>query len=644
MTQLYLNDTRVFMSDTKIKLTRENAYFSQSGSYTLDVQLPLNIDSNKLFFGNIERIEASKKNVKYKTRLVVDNIEVLNGSATITSISNQDVKVQLLGGYSDINFLAKFGEEYIDKIPFGEIEIPDGFKFFREASGAPQCENTKSNIVWIRGKTSTDKTFIGTDNYVCMPIFDETNDKVNNQTIIKYQNDGKMTLESLCTCIQPNLLYVIRTVLQHYGYCADFNELNREPFNKIYIANVASTFWIENILPHWTVKEFLEQIQYFFNATFIFDEVHKKVNLKSNLSYFTGDENTFSINEEYSSEISSDEDESTKSLSSSNVRYSCSDSQEHFYDCLKDELYFAYEHLNYKSKDEMITAISLLQDEDKRKYIFICPSGEFVWGTDDEPDVTSTSGSYESGTFGGHDESSTYVSTKKWKLKQVNQFGPIYRKDNDSGIDIKICPVAISTEHTADYYTVKNITGTGGPFYEKRFDYHVQMPSMANELSEFLKTKYSGCAWAGIYGSEEAKKTEKSIDRIEVFFVDSKVQYMNKPGVTDTDKKIGYPMSFTDCLDKAINLIDCEYQNVHSPWSMALTNNSAEVYIGKLHNNSYHINTNVEQQIEFFADAIPDVSKIFIIKNKRYACKKIEVSIDNIGIDKKMKGYFYEMI
>ena len=53
MTQIYLDDTQLYMAEGNIKLTRENAYFSQSGSYTLDVQLPLDIATNKIFFGNI---------------------------------------------------------------------------------------------------------------------------------------------------------------------------------------------------------------------------------------------------------------------------------------------------------------------------------------------------------------------------------------------------------------------------------------------------------------------------------------------------------------------------------------------------------------------------------------------------------------
>lgn len=640
MTQIYLDDTQLYMADSNIKLTRENAYFSQSGSYTLDVQLPLDIPQNKMFFGNIGRLETTKHNVKYKARLTVDNVDVLNGSATITNISDNAVKVQLLGGYSDINFLAKFGEEYIDNINYGNINVPAGFSTFvagGSKSTVPTVGDTDKGLKWMAGEWDSDViTAVGDDVYVCMPIYDETNEEVRNKTIIRSKLNQTHRAYSVCECVQPNLLYVLRTIIGNYGYKIANNEFNSKPWNRIYIANCAKTLNMANVLPHWTVKEFLEQIQYLFNGTFVFDEVHKTVDLKSNLTFFNNAEINFVPIEEFSSEITTDDNESTKSLSSSNVNYSCSDSKEHFYDILSEDIFNGYEHKTYINKDAMLADMANMTEADKRKYIFITPTGQYVYGTDDEPDISGTDIDAHFGGYSDRDE----TSAKEWYVKQINQFGGIKRKDNDDGIEIKICPVAMSIAYTIDYYVpyLQN-------FYQKAFEMPAAMPSMQNEIGDDLSTKYSSCAWSGIYGSESAKKTDKSLDRIEVFLVeDNTIQYVNKPGVADATKKIGYPMAFCDVLDKALQLKDCNYKNIHSSWSLALVDSAADYYVGKLHGNSYIINTNVEQQMDFIAETIPDVNKIFIFKNKRYACHKLEVSINNNGIDNKIKGYFYEMI
>ena len=44
------------------------------------------------------------------------------------------------------------------------------------------------------------------------------------------------------------------------------------------------------------------------------------------------------------------------------------------------------------------------------------------------------------------------------------------------------------------------------------------------------------------------------------------------------------------------------------------------------------------------AEEMPDPTGIFIIRNKRYGCEKIEANITSDGFDKLMTGYFYEML
>ncbi|MBD5213732.1 MAG: hypothetical protein HDS75_02760 [Bacteroidales bacterium] len=47
--------------------------------------------------------------------------------------------------------------------------------------------------------------------------------------------------------------------------------------------------------------------------------------------------------------------------------------------------------------------------------------------------------------------------------------------------------------------------------------------------------------------------------------------------------------------------------------------------------------------ISFISAAIPDVEDIFIIRNRRFVCEKIEASISTHGLNHKITGYFYEL-
>lgn len=65
MIELYLNKQRVYTDTSQdIKLTKENPFFTQSGSYTLDVVLPMDILENRQFFKNLQLLQTSKKQRK----------------------------------------------------------------------------------------------------------------------------------------------------------------------------------------------------------------------------------------------------------------------------------------------------------------------------------------------------------------------------------------------------------------------------------------------------------------------------------------------------------------------------------------------------------------------------------------------------
>ena len=47
--------------------------------------------------------------------------------------------------------------------------------------------------------------------------------------------------------------------------------------------------------------------------------------------------------------------------------------------------------------------------------------------------------------------------------------------------------------------------------------------------------------------------------------------------------------------------------------------------------------------IKFVTEEMPDPSKIFVFRNKRYICEKIEMNVTEDGIENEKTGYFYEI-
>jgi len=48
--------------------------------------------------------------------------------------------------------------------------------------------------------------------------------------------------------------------------------------------------------------------------------------------------------------------------------------------------------------------------------------------------------------------------------------------------------------------------------------------------------------------------------------------------------------------------------------------------------------------VKLVTDEIPDPSRIFVIRNKKFICEKIEMEVSDDGISKVKTGYFYEIV
>ena len=103
-------------SSDKIKVTYENQFVKDSGSYTYDISFPLDIADNRKVFGNVQRMDVKKNLADFEEcRLYADNRLIISGKGTVTSITNTTVKVQIVGGKSRIKYNSKFEKHHIDE-------------------------------------------------------------------------------------------------------------------------------------------------------------------------------------------------------------------------------------------------------------------------------------------------------------------------------------------------------------------------------------------------------------------------------------------------------------------------------------------------------------------------------------------------
>jgi hypothetical protein len=101
----------------KIKVTYENQYVKDSGSYTYDISFPMSIHENQILFGNVHRFDVKKMLASFDDcKLYADNRLIMSGKGTVTSITSEIVKLQIIGGKSRIKYNSNFESHYIDEV------------------------------------------------------------------------------------------------------------------------------------------------------------------------------------------------------------------------------------------------------------------------------------------------------------------------------------------------------------------------------------------------------------------------------------------------------------------------------------------------------------------------------------------------
>lgn len=587
---LYLNEKQVFPDTSlSIKLTKENPYFTQSDSYTLDVTLPMDILENRKFFNNVNRLQVAKKVQRMSCRLTVDNRLLLSGSAKVTQITEKEVKVQLLGGNSEINFLSEDENNYIDNLELGkiimeEVETTPGF-------GRQKPKYRDTGIV--------DTGIRCTNSY----IFDESSQEVKS-------------------CHQYALLDICKQIFKTFGFNVTECSIDRLPWSEVYVASSKATRTVAHVLPHWSLKTFIDEFRKFFNVSVIIDQEQKNVYIKDNTTFFNDQEQIeIAVADDYTAELNEETD--AHALAADNLRFDLSNSEHHDYDSIPENVRDNAYSEEYDSLNEAQSAYSMAEEEDKKGTIYTCPVGKYTGWLHDYSDV------------GGDEENLLFT--------QIDVFAPLVRDpENDNETEMKICPVAfgeIELEHTYSF--------GGGETKTNIWKGHI--PSMANPTGdEYNPSGFGGSRSSSeddeptiqeyVMGEASINKEEKE-DRLQVMFIDDVVQpYFSFLAAREEWTEGAAVIGFTDYLFKKAHK-----GNTHNPWSFALNRTTATYYLGQLHDNGFSFNIGAKICVKFLSKSIPDPTKIFIINNKRYGCEKIEAQIDSQGLNGMMTGYFYEM-
>ena len=298
----------VIKAGTSFKLTRMNPYFEDQGDFTFEVQLPLDgCAENLAIFGALHRAEvglAGWANKELPMHLIAPPVNVV-GVAKVMTVSEAEVKVQLLAGKSAVNDFGKDAEGkdlYIDELDLGL-----------------KLDNTNTPVGY-QDPYDVKKKHL----YVTFPVKDSTG-MIVNYPLWTWHLSGTVWIRDYCTyknyAVQPYLATVINSIIRKLGYWQLLNVFNSSWLKDVFVANNVQTNNVDDILPHWTVAEFFTELRNAFGVYLDVGESVKSVNLVSLSSHYSGSAGV--VLEEVLDELTADidHDENAKTTKEGNTEY-----------------------------------------------------------------------------------------------------------------------------------------------------------------------------------------------------------------------------------------------------------------------------------------------------------------------------------
>ena len=607
------------ISTSSIKVTYANQYVTDDGEYTYDITFPMNILENRVIFKNVSRLEVKKNIAKYDDcKLFCNSQLIMSGVGTILSVNEKEIKLQIVGGKSRIKFNDRMTKHYIDEIPFGTADKPgynvekgwsQGIKDLQKIKDIYRLDEDKSQFLGVEGK------------WCFVPVRDETNDMIANfvgvdrtKQFIGYNAPYIMNL-----AVQPNLMHIFRKVVEYEGYTLKRNDFDCKPWNLLYIASAYKTRELCKALPHWSSYTFIEEFRKLFNATIVFDDILKTCSVINASELTTADSIEVDPMDEYTTDY--DEDGSFSTSSTANLEYNLGNSANRDnYEVISKKIFDNFEIVHSKElmgANKQFASTTLSWSEKQKRQTIIEYFGNYYIYMEDEN------------------------GNKSWKPAGI--WSPLIRdSSSDDFVDLNISPAA---------QVVENINFKSGLLEDKYYERRclLSMPNDKESDSKECDVDDDGYSYTSV---QDALDDESALDNSEdeqecmnIFFIlPGRVQ--STDGSTTKLSWVGeksrWPQFLTDYrINEGFRLGIAHFEDSYFSLSLCMKSEFGTTSLGTLHANGLKIDNKNCMEVKFKTDGIPDPSKIYIIRNKRFVCEKIEMEVKDDAIEPVYTGYFY---
>lgn len=626
----------VIKKGSSFEFISENRYFTGSDSYTLAIEFPLaDCPKNLAIFGHINRKDIVSRQYLFDCEIFAGKFYKL-GSITITEISDKSVKCQFLEGRSVQNYDNTLDDIYINELALGSW--PDAYSDSSVAEQFLICE---------------------TPTYTAVPWVNNSSGNIQNRvqytgSVLNWHPDFVSANEKRVS-FMPFLIFIFKKIFDCLEYEYDIQAWETSRYKWLLICNCVPGAWHQTnwayVLPHWSVTEFLEELEKLMNCQFNVDNVAKTINM-SFPSTASASQNTIEIkavNEFSANKTEEDESDYEENMGK---RYTEVDSEiftamtssiprvqlkkqaelqpgRYFSDCPVDN------HLDTLSQN----ISNFCETTKKARMPYINTSGCFKPFFEDffyVPKGKVCQYDYHNSDSLNPERN---IESTQFYAQRVGEFAPVEPKDADGkSVELKIVPAIIDEAdydfsvflecgefqpHDSTYDDWDGSTTKGDMYLRKHkeaepvevFDKIFVAYWNASIFDEFIQERTL----------TQEKWEQRQIDGSSAWdFVTNQVTKRPMPHPINTNYE---PVWAESCKLPT-------FFNFSGTYSLAL---EASNIVNK------KIDGRVKYTVKFIADNVPDVGSVFLISGQQFLCKKITATFTEKGMSQMLKGEFYRI-
>ncbi|MDE6272915.1 MAG: hypothetical protein K2M31_07905 [Muribaculaceae bacterium] len=613
---------------------QENRLFDDAEGFSLDIDFPMaGCRQNIEIFGYLNRMDCTVQDIVFDAEIIAGNFH-RKGVIAVTEHSETDLKGQFLEGRSARSFHERLDNIYINELSIGN---------------ADEFKDKDPSIVWNPDKTSC--------KCVALPWFYENGDSgvLQNCAVYKkpaYNDDmsikdfgrfewsekaGKRTF-------MPYLIYTLKQIFSAAGYDADLSDLESDPkYKYLLICHTLPESWkiseFGRYLPNWTIEELLENLELFLDGVFEVDGVNRQVVFKFNAQTMEDLQpiELSNIVDEFNSEVSAEYDDvKCEFVSVRNLSYPEIENESWKYLCcdwfIKD----------YKSKviefPSMQNLLSKLRDEkikfDKTGYAVSIPISRDQFTTSfyyvKDIDAYFIWRPMYQTKIGGDGNSVNY-----YKLQPLNVCGSrivSYVDDEDDTLSFGIRPADIEFTEKEFGEALSIDCGTLSEYDDQEDS---ESEGLVFDLVNPKDRNVQEVSTDEIPTPQIVKNLLKGKKEMPEYFSNLNLAWWGPyyPDLTQESLLLPHPW-----IEDYV--IDNTNASRHIDTPFRISNRKVKINgIGV----DYEVIVERKYTFKFLLDYMPDPMALFIIRGKKYICKQIKATFDEIGMSKLLEGEFYQI-